>query len=156
MIEYRAIERKDAHYLIDIDLKCFDYPWLPSDWRDISNTCFGTVATYRGTPIGMIVFKVGCYGDIEVLKIAVKPTFRNRGIGKRLLFHAICYGQTVQASHLVLVIPETQINPGHTNDLSKWLSQLHFRAQAPLLRNHYRQYGEDVDGVVFTLRIPSE
>ena len=36
MIGFRAAEQKDAHYLIDIDIKCFDYAWTPEDWRQVA------------------------------------------------------------------------------------------------------------------------
>ncbi len=154
MIEFRASRREDAHYLLDIDLKCYEFSWLPEDWRTISKDSFATVATYNKTPIGMSVFYRTMYNDIEVLKLAVKPAYRNLGIGSRLLFNTILYGQEIRADRTILVVPESRLRPGREDDLSQWLLRRGFRAQIPLLRNYYTFYGQPEDGVLFTLTIP--
>ena len=77
MIGFRAAEQKDAHYLIDIDIKCFDYAWTPEDWRQIAKDCVACVATWNGTPVGMAIFYNDHAGSIEIVKIAVKKPYRN-------------------------------------------------------------------------------
>ena len=56
MIGFRAAEQKDAHYLIDIDIKCFDYAWTPEEWRQVGKYCVACVATWNDTPVGMAIF----------------------------------------------------------------------------------------------------
>ncbi len=154
MIEFRASCQNDAHYLIDIDLKCFDFAWLPEDWREASKDSFACVATWNGTPIGMVIFARTMYNDIEVLKIAVKPSYRKCGIASRLLYNCILYGQEIQATRMVMVVPESRLNPDAPDDLSQWLLRRGFRAQVPLLHDYFMFYGHPEDGVLFSLHIP--
>ncbi len=154
MIDFRPSCSDDAHYLIDIDLKCFDFAWLPEDWRQVSKDSFACIATWNKTPIGMVVFARTMYNDIEILKIAVKPSYRRCGIASRLLFHCILYGREIHAPHVLMVVPESRLNPGEPDDLSQWLVHRGFRAQVPLLRDYFTFYGRPEDGVIFTLPIP--
>jgi GNAT superfamily N-acetyltransferase len=154
MIGFRASSDRDAHYLIDIDLKCFDYAWLPETWRAVSKTCVACVATWNDTPIGMAIFGKTPDGDIEILKIAVKPAYRNMGIARHLIYNCILYAREVHAFRLVMLVPEGQLRPGETGDISHWLCSLGFRAQTPLLQGYFIFYGQAEDGVIFTLPIP--
>ena len=156
MIDFRASTEKDAHYLLDIDLKCFDYAWLPEDWRAISKACYGCVATWNETPIGMAIFGQTPYGNVEILKLAVKSSYRNRGIGSRLVFNCLLYAREIHALRLLMVVPEGQLRPGEPGDISSWLKHRGFRAQVPLLRNYFTFYGQPEDGVVFSLPVSQE
>jgi len=154
MIGFRAAEQKDAHYLIDIDIKCFDYAWTPEEGRQVSKYCGACVATWNDTPVGMAVFCNDHMGSIEIVTVAVKKPYRNMGIARRLIFNCILYARELCATRLVMVVPESRLRPGEPDDLSGWLKRLQFRAQVPLLTNHFTFYGEPEDGVVFTLAVP--
>ena len=154
MIGFRAAEQKDAHYLIDIDIKCFDYAWTPEDWRQVAKDCMACVATWNGTPVGMAIFYNDHAGSIEIVKIAVKKPYRNVGIARRLLYNCALYARELCATRLLMVVPEGKLRPGDPEDISQWLGKLGFRAQVPLLRDFFTFYGESEDGVVFTLPIP--
>ncbi len=54
-----------------------------------------------------------------------------------------------------MVVPESRLRPGDPDDLSQWLLSLGFRAEIPLLRNWFTFYGEQEDGVPFSLPIQS-
>ncbi len=154
MIEFRAAEQRDAHYLIDIDIKCFDFAWTPEEWRQISKYCVACVATWNGTPIGMAIFHNDHAGNIEIVKVAIKKPYRHMGIARRLIFNCILYARELYATQLVMVVPESRLRPDDPEDLSEWLTRLCFRAQVPLLKNYFTFYGEPEDGVVFTLSVP--
>jgi ribosomal protein S18 acetylase RimI-like enzyme len=154
MINFRASTERDAHYLIDIDLKCFDYAWLPEAWRQVSKTCVACVATWNETPIGMAIFGKTPDGDVEILKVAVKPAYRNQGIAQHLLYNCALYAREVHAFRLIMVVPEGQLRPGEPGDISDWLTRLGFRAQVPLLKDYFVFYGQAEDGVIFSFPIP--
>ncbi len=96
MLDIRATTERDAHYLLDIDIKCFDYAWLPEDWRNLAKTCLACVATWNGTPIGMVIFANNQLGGVDIEKIAVKPPYRNQGIGRRLLRNCALYAREIE------------------------------------------------------------
>ena len=154
MIDFRAAEQKDAHYLIDIDIKCFDDAWTPEDWRFAAKYCVACVATWNGAPVGMAVFYNDFMGSIEIVKVAVKRPYRNMGIARRLIFNCILYARELYATRLVMIVPESKLRPGEPDDLSEWLKALRFRAQVPLFKNYFTFCGEPEDGVVFTLPVP--
>ena len=93
MIGFRASEPKDAHYLLDIDIKCFDYAWLPSDWRIVAQHCVACVTIWNGRHIGMAIFGKNADGDVQVVKLAVKSAYRHRGIATGLMRN---YGLSMQ------------------------------------------------------------
>ena len=140
--------------MIDIDIKCFEYAWLPTDWREVGKTCVACVATWNETPVGMVIFGKTPDGDVEILKVGVKELYRRLGIGRRLIYNCALYAREIQALRLILVVPETRLCPGEEDDLSAWLTKLGFRAQVPLLRDYYTFYGKSEDGIVFSLPIP--
>ena len=154
MIGFRASESKDAHYLLDIDIKCFDYAWFPSDWRIVAKHCVACMATWNETPIGMAVFGKNSDGDVQVVKVAVKPAYRNRGIATGLLRNCVLYARELHAPRLLILVPESWLRPGEPGDISGWLVNLGFRATKPLLRNQFTFYGQSEDGVLFSLPIP--
>lgn len=154
MIAFRASEPKDAHYLLDIDIKCFDYAWLPSEWRIVAQHCVACVATWNGTPIGMAIFGKNADGDVQVVKLAVKPAYRHRGIATGLMRNCALYAREIHAPRLVLLVPESWLCPGQPGDISGWLVKLGFRAHKPLLRNQFTFYGQSEDGVLFSLPVP--
>jgi GNAT superfamily N-acetyltransferase len=154
MIQIRASNEQDAHYLLDIDIKCFDYAWLPKDWRRIAQDCMACVATWRGTPIGMVVFRNNRQGDVEIEKVAVKAPFRHQGIGRRLIHNCAMFAREIGAIELLMLVPEGRLRPGEPDDISGWLTKLGFRAEVPLLRDYFTFYGQPEDGVLFSHPIP--
>lgn len=154
MIQVRPTTERDAHYLLDIDIKCFDYAWLPDDWRAAAKDALACVATWNETPVGMVIFSYNNYGGVEIEKIAVKAPYRHHGIARRLLYNCALYAKEIGALELLMVVPESRLRPGDPDDISAWLLKLGFRASLPLLKNWFVFYGKPEDGVVFSLPIP--
>jgi len=155
MIEIRGTTERDAHYLLDIDIKCFDYAWSPDQWREVAKNCLACVATWHGTPVGMVLFADNQCGGVEITKIAVKPAYRNQGIARRLLRNCALFAREIGVGELLMVVPESLLRPGEADDISAWLTKLGFRAEVPLLKNHFFYYGRHEDGVVFSYPISS-
>lgn len=153
MIDIRASSERDAHYLLDIDIKCFDYAWLPEDWRQVAKNCLACVATWQGTPIGMVIFGNNHCGGVDIVKIAVKPPHRNQGVARRLLYNCALYAREIGATELLMLVPEGRLRPNEPDDISNWLTKLGFRAEVPLLKDYFTFYGQAEDGVLFSLPI---
>jgi ribosomal protein S18 acetylase RimI-like enzyme len=156
MLEIRATTEKDAHYLLDIDIKCFEYAWLPDDWRKAGKNCLACVATWNGTPIAVVIFSNNQCGGIDIAKIAVKAAYRNQGIARRLLYNCALYARETGAVELLMLVPESRLRPGEPDDISRWLMRLGFRAEVPLFKDWFEFYGEREDGVLFYLPIPQQ
>jgi GNAT superfamily N-acetyltransferase len=149
-VEIRAATKNDAHYLFDIDLKCFDFPWTLPEWRVFGQTCLGTVATDKGIPVGMALFKPG-EDSLELVKIAVKHECRRQGIGRALIHNCLQYAKDTNLQTVSMVVPETLLRPGDPDDISGWAIAVGFMPETPLLRGHFELYGKQEDGVRFNL-----
>lgn len=154
MMNFRETGPNDAHHLLDIDIKGFDCPWTPEEWREVSKDCVGMVATWNDTPIAFVISKRTEDGDIEIVKLAVKPWFRRQGISRRLVWNCVLHAREIMATNVLIVIPERRIDPGQPTDLTAWLTKLQFKAVLPIIKNHFHCYGEDEDGVIFALAVP--
>lgn len=153
-VNFRPTTENDAHYLLDIDLKCYDTALTPDEWRELQKSAQGAVATWCETPIGMIISRRTEEGDVEVMRVAVKAPWRNIGIGKRLMLNAVAHARDIGSTRCFVIIPESQIDPGKPHDLSGWLFKLGFRAEVPLLKDHFVSCGQLEDGVVFSFQVP--
>lgn len=156
MLALRGSRPEDAHYLIDIDIKCFEFPWSPAQWRRASADCMACVVTWKDTPVGMAVFRKNHLGDVEIVKLGVKKPFRKLGVSRALILNCAIYAREVASPFLVLIVPERRLCPGDPEDLSAWLTRLGFRARTPLYKDYFKFYGEREDGVMFYLPIPFE
>lgn len=154
MFAFRESVPLDDHYLMDIDLKCFDRPWTPIEWRRVSKLCSILVATWNDKPIGMIVYGQTESGDFDVVKLGVKPVYRRQGIGSRLMLDAILAARNLMVPSIFVTVPESHVCPGDPYDVSAWLRKRSFRARLPNIKDHIELYGEWEDGVVFTLAVP--
>lgn len=149
-MQIRAATKNDAHYLFDIDLKCFDFPWSIHEWRIFGQACLGTVATHNSVPVGMVLFKAND-DDLLIVKIGVKHEFRRQGIGRALVDNCLQYARDTNLLTLSMVVPETLLRPGDPDDVSGWLTTTGFKPTIPLLSQHFEMYGKSEDGVRFTL-----
>jgi GNAT superfamily N-acetyltransferase len=149
-VQIRAATKNDAHYLFDIDLKCFDFPWTLQEWRIFGQTCLGTVATDKSVPIGMVLFRADDT-DLNIVKIGVKSEHRRLGVGRALIASCLQYAKDTNLLAVQMIVPETLLRPGDPDDISPWLSSVGFIPTVPLLRDFYEMYGRVEDGVRFTL-----
>lgn len=143
-----AVEGDLAH-IVDIDIKTFENPWSSEEWCARHHQVL--VATYFGTPVGVMALCRTSDGDLDVRKLAVKQSYRGRGIGRLLLAAAARCAQQARCVCLFMVLPERSICPGSPKDLSRWLTRLGFRAVTPILAGHFSVCGETEDGVKFIL-----
>lgn len=145
MLNVRPATGEDVHYLLDIDVKCFDYPWSAEHWRVVGSTVNIAVATYYGTPIGMVVF-AGAESEkgvpfVTMVKLAVKESFRNRGIGETLLLTVVEFGRKIESTGVRAVVPES-------SNAIDWLIKMGFKASG-VDRECFDLYGIKEDGYMF-------
>ena len=121
----RKPQPSDLNYLVDIDLKCFEDNLSLDDWRDYLlgqnyNILIGTLKT---TPVGLIVWQSN-----KISKIAVKPAYRHRGVGTKLLVAVENTLMQQGFDFITLDVPESLCCPGKPIDSSNWLGNRRFKA----------------------------
>ena len=150
-VTIRRATLNDANQLLDIDIKCFETAWTVEEWSKVghSQEYALSVATNFGTPIGFAVFTKN-EDSIEVVKLAVKPAYRRKGVSLLLLNAGVDYATSRNIGKLSIIVPESTVYPGERNT-SDWLASVGFQAEKPFLKNHFTSYGEPEDGVSFTM-----
>src|SRR5919106_3669658 len=87
----RKMMLDDVSAVIELDQKSFSLPWPERSFRfeltdNPASRCW--VAELEGQIVGMIVVWL-LVDEAHVATIATHPDFRRKGIGKRLLSHAL-------------------------------------------------------------------
>jgi GNAT superfamily N-acetyltransferase len=144
----------DINYLFDIDLKCFDDPLESDDWKVIltSPDRRKLISVVSGEPIGFVVWfptKASC----TIVRLAVKPAYRNQGIGRQLL-QAVCRDAKQQSIPIVtLAVSESLCCPGEPRDASQWLLNRSFKTNghSGVMRNWSVCFGQREDAFLFVL-----
>jgi GNAT superfamily N-acetyltransferase len=118
--------RGELNHLLDIDLKCFEDNISLDEWRIyLDNSKYSImIGTIQGIPAGFIMWE----GTI-VVRLGVKPAYRNFGIGSKLL--CMVENTLIQLGKKVIKIkiPESLCCPGKPIDVSGWLRRRGFCAE---------------------------
>lgn len=153
--EIRDGNPRDLVYLKDCDLKCFAENWDSDTWG-IAGEQFGIkVATIKGTVVGFAVFKRDeeDRSATHLIKLGVKPDYRNRGIGRELLKSVIQFACLIDQKTLYSLVPEYMVHPDDPYDASVWLSKMGFRAVLPMVPDYCTHLGTRQDAVRFVLKL---
>lgn len=136
----------DRAALLNIDLKCWDFPWTEDLWQHAVDNYRILVARYRGERLGYSVFGRDMSQDrtIRIMKIGVRPAYRRFGVGKQLLLAtlAMCKGYEVEAW-----LPEDYVYRG----AGQWLLKHGFVAFG-VKSNVYTGFGGLEDAILFKYR----
>ena len=86
LCQIRPATSADAPALAVLERTAFTDPWSEASLREVlvASTAFGFVAEEGGTVLGYVLGRVIAH-EGEVLNLAVDPTRRRSGIGRRLL-----------------------------------------------------------------------
>lgn len=113
----------DRAALLNIDMKCYDFPWPEHVWQQAVENYQILVARHRGDQIGYSVFGRDAAKDntVRIMKLGVRPGYRNQGVGKQLLLSTLvmCKGFEVEAW-----LMEDEVYRG----AGQWLLKNNFRA----------------------------
>ena len=148
-ITLRAGCERDLPYVRDVDLKSSHYPWPAAAWEAFeAPACKLCVALYRAEPVGFVVYRIN-EGDVDILRLGVKPSQRGKGIGGALLDSVLSYARAERCLRMTMTVAEIYCLPGHPDDVSQWLSQYGFRTVLPVAKDYAFMYGDWVDGFCF-------
>jgi GNAT superfamily N-acetyltransferase len=155
--QIRKAAARDATYIFDLDLKCFDDPWSTERWEEINKNSNAAVwvGCNHQVPISLLVVENQWFippesehraAAMHIHKLCVKDVFRKRGVGVRLLAHAHQEAVKVRAKWITMIIPEWLVNPNIEGNCLGWLSKYKFKAlktlevTIPMYGKNYDQY----------------
>ncbi len=89
-VKIRLAEEKDIKTVADIEAECFTTPETESSVRSvIENSVYEAfVAEVDNEIVGHII-TMSTVGDMDILSVAVRPVFRKKGIGQKLMENLI-------------------------------------------------------------------
>lgn len=108
----RKMTLEDVPSVIDLDRKSFSLPWPERSFRfeltaNPASRCW--VAELEGKLVGMIVVWL-IIDEAHVATLATHPDFRRRGVGTKLLSHALRYMMGEGARSSFLEVRESNIS----------------------------------------------
>lgn len=140
-------------YIVDIDVKGCDYPWLETTWFDVMNRSGVYMASerYSGDVVGVLVpqYTVAPYAPkvARVQKIVVHKRHRRLGVGSQLMSRFLVDAINMGCVKAIGVAPEHYLDPRAEYDVSEFLSRW-FRA-VEYQRDVFNIDGKLMDGVLF-------
>ncbi|NJO05479.1 MAG: GNAT family N-acetyltransferase [Chloroflexaceae bacterium] len=134
-ITVRPVFHPDLTALLDLDSTCFEPQWtMPASSlrRAINDPALFVVAEDAGRMVGYAYATSHFSGRlIHLVRIAVNPQQRRKGIGVRLLAEVIMYARQQRADVVTL---NTQAYNEHAQRLYRWFGFVPNGEQQPVLR----------------------
>lgn len=96
-----------AEVLAAIHAEAFETPWSAAEIADLLrlDSVSGLLLQAEGTEAGFVLLQLAA-DEAEILTIAVRPRFRRRGAGRRLLGAAMALACAAGAARLLLEVAE--------------------------------------------------
>lgn len=154
ILSLRCATGDDCQHLIDIDLKCFEFPWNADFWGWAGANYSIFVVTHYDQPVGFACYCICdsgyCRSRVMVLnKVAVKSAYRGHGIGNMLVEAVQRMALSADLMLMETIIPESLCRPGEPDDVTGFFQKLGYRAVAPLVRDCFEYCGGLEDGIRF-------
>ena len=107
----REATEQDAKEIARIELLSFRTPWseemILSEMREPLSTFF--VAVFQNNVIGYYGF-LHILDELHILNVAVDPTFRQKGVGTKLIAHLIEKAHALSARAVTLEVRESNLS----------------------------------------------
>ncbi|HRX89031.1 MAG TPA: ribosomal protein S18-alanine N-acetyltransferase [Steroidobacteraceae bacterium] len=140
-VQIRPMLESDVPAIVELERLSYPFPWSEGIFRDcvrVGYTC--RVLDLDGQVMGYGVMSTGA-GEAHILNVCVRPTFRTRGLGKRLLEHLM---DRAAGSGMLDIFLE--VRPTNTAAIRLYQS-LAFE-QVGIRRGYYQAAGGREDAVV--------
>ena len=109
-VSIREATERDANEIARIELLSFRTPWseemILSEMREPLSTFF--VAVFQDNVIGYYGF-LHILDELHILNVAVDPTFRQKGIGNKLIAHLVEKACALSARAVTLEVRESNL-----------------------------------------------
>jgi ribosomal-protein-alanine N-acetyltransferase len=131
----------DVPRVMQIELASYQFPWSDGIFRDclrVGYVC--CVAEIDHVVVGYAIMSTGA-GEAHVLNLCVGEEWRNRGLGRQLLYHLLEFARSLGVSEAFL-----EVRPSNTSAVR--LYQSAGFSQIGVRRGYYQAVGGREDAVV--------
>lgn len=121
----REMSQEDVLSVLDIEMQCFSDPWsYEMIVKGLESSLDTWLVLWEERAAGYCVFRT-IADECELLRIAVRPEFRGRGLSKKLMDQMVFYSRQKEVKSIFLEVRES-------NDRA---------------RNLYKSYGFSEEGI---------
>lgn len=99
----RELAKEDIPDLVALEKLCFSVPWTVKQYRTVlGNDPFHVFGIREGADLAVYLTLFASAWEMEILNIAVHPSWRRRGYGKRMLSHILhlCRNMGIKRGYL--------------------------------------------------------
>ena len=141
-VRIRWMIRLDMPEILEIERTGFEFPWSEDEFVRClrQRNCVGMVAEYRERVVGFMIYELH-RSRLNVLKFAVHPDFRRRGVGSQMVGRLVNKLIKQRRTCILLQVRETNLD-----------AQLFFRSAGFSAVSVLRDYYEDTDGDAYLLK----
>lgn len=147
-IAIRPMDEADVDAVADAERRSYSFPWSTGIFRDclrVGYLC--RVVEVSGLVIGHGIESLGA-GEAHILNVCIRPEFRCRGVGRRLLTYLLERARTAGMQHAFL-----EVRPSNTAAIRLYQS-MGFE-QVGLRRGYYQAPQGREDAAVLRLSLLS-
>ena len=147
-LSVRPPQVSDARALAEAEIVCFSDPWPPQFFLSeiLADGRFNRLLVDSSGSMVAYLFGAWQYLDLHVLKVATLPSYRRKGLARRLMSLAEEHVAEMNGESLTLEVRDTNIEA-----IAMYESLGYEKAG---IRPAYYQDGQDA--VIMTKRIPNE
>jgi ribosomal-protein-alanine acetyltransferase len=147
-LSVRPPQVSDARALAEAEIVCFSDPWPPQFFLSeiLADGRFNRLLVDPSGSMVAYLFSAWQYLDLHVLKVATLPSYRRKGLARRLMSSAEEHLTEMNGESLTLEVRDTNIEA-----IAMYESLGYERAG---IRPAY--YHDGQDAVIMTKRIPNE
>jgi ribosomal-protein-alanine N-acetyltransferase len=109
-VQVRWMVRRDMSDVVRIEHLSYEFPWCEEDFLRClrQRNCIGTVAERDEHVMGYIVYELH-WDSLHILKMAVHPDYRRRGVGTQLVQKVISKLENTRRNRVALEVPESNL-----------------------------------------------
>jgi ribosomal-protein-alanine N-acetyltransferase len=145
-IAIRPMDESDVEAVACIERACYQFPWSENIFRDclrVGYVC--RVLEIGGVLVGHGILSIGA-GEAHVLNVCVRPEYRCRGVGRRLLDHLLDRARSAGMLEAFL-----EVRPSNTSAIR--LYQAMGFEQIGIRRGYYQAAAGREDAAVLKRRL---
>lgn len=145
---------KEAYKFVSKD-KFLEHTRYDSFKRDCENGSL-FIETEAKEITGILTYKIykksnknsyGKLGDIQLKQVAIKPSYREQGLGRQLITNLINFSKQKKLNNIVLAVRE------ENEPARKLYEKLGFKIKRPII---WGKNGSDIPGVIYNLSLKKE